>query len=856
MKLPSALTVSALSALLALPCLGQSSASGTGQALERLTYSSYRPAGWDLYLYEEPGGEARRLTDHPALDYDAVFSPDGRYIVFTSERDGNPSLYVLDREQEGAPRLLVRSTAMQDQASVSPDGRWVAFVSTHTGNADIYLLPFVPDSTQDVSNAVNLTQHPGGDFRPTFSPDGDRIAFSSDRDGPPSRHPGFPFALRHEGDIYVMSRDGDDLRRVTASPGWDGSPAWSADGTTLYFYSERDEHLPYRIYLVALGGEEPQPVSPADVPALSPVIRGDGRVIFATWTEQGPSKRWHARSISLEGEVRDESIPGIDCLNPQVHRGSGAMVCHGGPPFEGETVADFPGPLLVAGSPETFELADRTVMLTGIRHAFTAPPHPELDELLFRETPRRISLVSGTGKDPSGLLDLDEVSERPIGSVSHLRYTHDGSWISFTVGPFAGSPEEEADVWRMRPDGTGLTNLTPDTPGNDGLAEFSPDGSRLVFRSGRTGNFDIYLANGDGSNPRNLTDHPASETFPSLSPLGDQVAFVSDRNGVLDEATGRRTFDVYTLDLEPDGTPGALRQITRNAAQDAHVGYSPDGAWLIYTSGKDGLNDEAPVVQEVLFNPQMYGEIYAYRLRDGTTVRLTHNKWEDGAPLWTTPARAQARPPVAEALGAVLERAGADSAAVRYRELQQTASTTYRFGEGGLYRLAHQYLREDKPDAATEAFRLLTLLQPESVRTYLEMGNTFLAQGDTVLAVEQYRNVLARDPEHLHAEWALFRVGAEGYTGVAVAPEKLEAYVGTYKFREFEVVISEEEGRLLAQVPMAPSPFPLQPVSDTRFFIEMIPQPILFTFIQDEAETVTALEVKHSGGVDKLGRIE
>lgn len=158
--------------------------------------------------------------------------------------------------------------------------------------------------------------------------------------GTTSRHPAFPFALRNEGEIYVMSRDGDDLRRLTASPGWDGSPVWSPDDMTLYFYSERDEHLPYRIYSVALGSGETQPVGSLDIPTLSPAIRGDGRIVFATWTAEGPIKRWHARSVSLEGEVRDESRPGIDCLIPQVHRGSGAMVCQGGPPFEGETVAD------------------------------------------------------------------------------------------------------------------------------------------------------------------------------------------------------------------------------------------------------------------------------------------------------------------------------------------------------------------------------------------------------------------------------------------------------------------------------------------------------------------------------------
>ena len=98
------------------------------------------------------------------------------------------------------------------------------------------------------------------------------------------------------------------------------------------------------------------------------------------------------------------------------------------------------------------------------------------------------------------------------------------------------------------------------------------------------------------------------------------------------------------------------------------MGYSPDGSWLIYTSGKKGLSDEAPLVQEVLFNPQMYGELYAYRLADGESIRLTHNKWEDGAPVWTTPARAPARLPVAAALTDSIEHEGAEYVMLQPRE--------------------------------------------------------------------------------------------------------------------------------------------------------------------------------------------
>ena len=63
---------------------------------EIVVYSTLRPGNWDLYVFDQPGAAARRLTTHVGLDYNPVFSPDGRWIVFTSERSGNPDLYVLN----------------------------------------------------------------------------------------------------------------------------------------------------------------------------------------------------------------------------------------------------------------------------------------------------------------------------------------------------------------------------------------------------------------------------------------------------------------------------------------------------------------------------------------------------------------------------------------------------------------------------------------------------------------------------------------------------------------------------------------------------------------------------------------
>jgi Tol biopolymer transport system component len=190
----------------------------------------------------------------------------------------------------------------------------------------------------------------------------------------------------------------------------------------------------------------------------------------------------------------------------------------------------------------------------------------------------------------------------------------------------------------MRADGSERKNLSAELAGNEGVAGFSPDGARLVFRSARTGNVDLFAMDRDGRNVVQLTNDAARDNFPVFAPSGDAIAFSSNRDGTLDRF-GNRTFDNYILALNPDGSAGQVRRISDDPGQDSHPWYSPDGEWIVYTSERGGLSDEEPMVQEVVFGPQMYGEIFAYRLSDGLNVRLTHNKWEEGNPFWAKPAR-------------------------------------------------------------------------------------------------------------------------------------------------------------------------------------------------------------------------
>jgi len=195
-------------------------------------------------------------------------------------------------------------------------------------------------------------------------------------------------------------------------------------------------------------------------------------------------------------------------------------------------------------------------------------------------------------------------------------------------------PENQVDIWKMRADGSGAQNLTPGSRGSDGQPSFSGDGKRIAFRSGRSGSFDLYVMNADGTNVRRLTADAANDIFPVFSPPGNQIAFVSNRRD-----PSSNVYEIYLLELTTDGTSPRIRRLTHNDAQEGHLAFSPDGQWLIYSSEQAGISDEEPLIQSVVFGSQMYGEMYVTRIRDGFTVRLTHNKWEEGVPSWAPPLR-------------------------------------------------------------------------------------------------------------------------------------------------------------------------------------------------------------------------
>ena len=113
-----------------------------------------------LFVSKADGTDERPLLKSGSLDYNPVWSPDGQWIVFTSERRGSADLYRVRLDGTGLERLT-DSPAFDDQAAFSPDGRQIVFVSTRAdGTADLWVLDL---RTRKVRS---LTSGPGGDFRP------------------------------------------------------------------------------------------------------------------------------------------------------------------------------------------------------------------------------------------------------------------------------------------------------------------------------------------------------------------------------------------------------------------------------------------------------------------------------------------------------------------------------------------------------------------------------------------------------------------------------------------------------------------------------------------------------------------
>ena len=200
-------------------------------AFERQYSQPHR--GATLMIVKADGTKLRTLVP-PAMregsrSSQPSWSPDGRAVVFTNNRDGNFELYVVKSDGQGLRQLTFTKNSVRNfEPQWSPNGRAILFSRSEPGvsavpQSHLYLLKL------ESAAVVQLTRSPAergiGDQSPAWSPNGTRIAFTSDRRG--------------SNDIYVMRSDGSNMQRLTMERSNDNHPTWANDGQTLAFVSDR-----------------------------------------------------------------------------------------------------------------------------------------------------------------------------------------------------------------------------------------------------------------------------------------------------------------------------------------------------------------------------------------------------------------------------------------------------------------------------------------------------------------------------------------------------------------------------------------------------------------------------------------
>ena len=230
------------------------------EAQAQIVFYSDRDGNAEIYVMDADGKNQRRLTNNPAGDHSPSWSPDGQRIVFTSNRDGHfmhgiptDEIYVMDANGRNQQNLT-NNPSYETSPSWSPDGKRIAFDSNRDGrfNWEIYVMDADGGNVQRLTNNPDPNEHPD-DRYPSWSPDGKRIVFSARREG----HVVHNLDTTYE--IYVMDVDGGNPQNLTNNRIFDWFPSWSPEGERITFVSRRDGNS--EIYVMDADGGNQQNLS-------------------------------------------------------------------------------------------------------------------------------------------------------------------------------------------------------------------------------------------------------------------------------------------------------------------------------------------------------------------------------------------------------------------------------------------------------------------------------------------------------------------------------------------------------------------------------------------------------------------
>ncbi len=397
--------------------------------------------------------------------------------------------------------------------------------------------------------AIPLTAYPGSESHPSFSPDGNQVAFDWNGE------------KQDNYDIYVKLVSGGAPLRLTTNPAEDTFPAWSPDGSQIAFIRDGSG-----VYLISpLGGRERKLTNAPTISSLA--WMPDGKSLLISLSEKAAVPR-AIFQVSLAGDIRKLTTPPqssvIGDLDPAVSPDGQSM----------------------AFSRALSAQALFVSKITGIETRRFTKDFGEIHGLVWINA-REILFASGPrGAGTLWRVPVDgRLAPQPVSGVEA-----DASYPAI-VYP-AKSPARLAyvrttfdyNIWRMQisdPEiGPVRTVTAPSqvitSTRNEWSPQFSPDGKRIAFESDRSGYREIWSSNSDGSNQAQLTTLACARSgSPRWSPDGQQIAFDSLAAG---------DNDIWIIGAEG----GSPKRLTMEPSNDARPSWSSDGRWIYFRSDRSG----------------------------------------------------------------------------------------------------------------------------------------------------------------------------------------------------------------------------------------------------------------------------
>ena len=491
------------------------------------------------------------------------------------------------------------SSSFSDDRAHGPSRGLVA-LAAFVGAAAIatYFATRPSDRVLRLMNPVQVTSAEGRDDFPAWSPDGSALAYG---------------AFGPDGwDVWV--RRGDELvNRTSDYPGTDYAPSWSPDGRMIAFRSQRGGG---GIFTMApLDGRPRLVVARSDAIRLAsaPQWSSDGTELAYAVTSSEPGASQILAITNLESNTsRTIELPlrwgclcqvswspngrfvaYIDAQNPaspltelklySFDEGDTLMVSRSearywSPSWSGDSrelfyVSDENGSMDLWRQPlnrdgSRFGEASHVTAGVGMRHAD-----------LSRDGGK---LAYSQGRLVANLFRVPILSDRPATWSDAEQLTFDRAYIEFVdVSPdgtrvvVSSDRSGNPDLWSLTLDDKELTQLTDD-PTPDWLPSYSPDGRAIAFYAYRSGNRDLWIMPRSGGPARQITRHKGSDLSPGWSPDGRSLYFYSNRSG---------NVDLWSVSI--DG--GEPKQLVPDFGVDRFARASPDGKWLAFTSYRDGV---------------------------------------------------------------------------------------------------------------------------------------------------------------------------------------------------------------------------------------------------------------------------